>query len=59
MDLGFLLLPALLALVAGSAIGCRSNSPEYSISFYNDSPAVITAAKKKGQRRKSPLNAIK
>jgi hypothetical protein len=45
MDMGFLLLPALLAFFAGGAIGCQSNSPEYSIGFRNDDPAMITASR--------------
>jgi hypothetical protein len=45
MDFVFLLLPGLLAFVAGSAIGCQSNSPEYSIGFYNDDPAMVTAGR--------------
>ena len=42
MDFFFLLLPALFALVVGGTVGCQSNSPEYSVGFFNDGSSLIT-----------------
>ena len=45
MDMGFMLLPALLTLIIGGAAGCQSNSPEYSVGFYNDNSALISGCR--------------
>jgi hypothetical protein len=45
MDMGFMLLPALLTFIIGGVVGCQSNSPEYSIGFFNDNPDLISASR--------------